>query len=45
VKINPMIWWTWIGFLITCIGAGLASWPKNRPEPAVVVAAPQKRKK
>jgi cytochrome c-type biogenesis protein CcmF len=45
VKINPMIWWTWIGFLMTCIGAGLASWPKSRPEPVAVVAAPQKRKK
>jgi cytochrome c biogenesis factor len=51
VKINPMISWTWFGFLLTIIGAGLASWPKHRPEPKLVVsapkpkAAPQKRKK
>ena len=45
VKINPMISWTWFGFLITVIGASLASWPKNRPEPVAVASAPQKRKK
>lgn len=44
VKINPMIWWTWIGFILTIFGAGLASWPKKRPEP-VLVAAAQKRRK
>jgi cytochrome c-type biogenesis protein CcmF len=44
VKINPMISWTWFGFLLTIVGAGLAAWPKRRPEP-VVVALPQKRKK
>jgi cytochrome c-type biogenesis protein CcmF len=45
VKINPMISWTWVGFLITIIGASLASWPKKRPEPVAVAAVPQKRKK
>jgi cytochrome c-type biogenesis protein CcmF len=45
VKINPMIWWTWIGFVMTILGAGLAMWPKKRPEPAAVVSVPRKRKK
>jgi cytochrome c-type biogenesis protein CcmF len=31
VKINPLISWAWIGFLITTIGTALASWPKKQP--------------
>jgi cytochrome c-type biogenesis protein CcmF len=49
VKINPMISWTWAGFVLTILGAGLASWPKKRPEPTVTAAPkkslPPKRKK
>jgi cytochrome c-type biogenesis protein CcmF len=36
VKVNPMISWTWAGFVLTIIGAGLASWPKKRSELAAV---------
>jgi cytochrome c-type biogenesis protein CcmF len=47
VKVNPMISWTWAGFVLTILGAGLAAWPKKRPEPAVVSlkAAPAKSRK
>jgi len=38
VKINPLIWFAWGGFLILLLGTTLASWPKKRAE--VAVAAP-----
>ncbi|MDH4139861.1 MAG: cytochrome c biogenesis protein CcsA [Coriobacteriia bacterium] len=40
VKVNPLISWVWVGFLLTIIGAGLAAWPKRAP-----VAAPVATKK
>jgi hypothetical protein len=43
VKINPMISWTWAGFVLTIIGAALAAWPKKRPELAAVAARPVPR--
>jgi cytochrome c-type biogenesis protein CcmF len=43
VKINPMISWTWAGFVLTIVGAALASWPKKRPELAAVAARPVPR--
>ncbi|MBK5211485.1 MAG: cytochrome c biogenesis protein CcsA [Coriobacteriia bacterium] len=30
VKINPLIWFVWIGFILLLIGAGLAAWPKRK---------------
>jgi cytochrome c-type biogenesis protein CcmF len=42
VKINPLIWFAWGGFLILLVGTALAAWPKKRAlEP---VAAPARRK-
>jgi cytochrome c biogenesis factor len=29
VKINPLIWFAWIGFAITLLGTALAAWPKK----------------
>jgi cytochrome c biogenesis factor len=29
IKFFPMQWWVWIGFILTIVGAGLASWPKS----------------
>ena len=29
VKINPLIIWVWIGFLLTILGTTLAAWPKR----------------
>jgi cytochrome c-type biogenesis protein CcmF len=28
-KINPLIVWVWIGFLLTILGTGLAAWPRR----------------
>ncbi|PKQ15105.1 MAG: hypothetical protein CVT67_10955 [Actinobacteria bacterium HGW-Actinobacteria-7] len=36
VKINPLIWFAWGGFALLLLGAGLAAWPKYRPELAVI---------
>lgn len=33
VKINPLIWFSWIGFLVLMLGTALASWPKGEPQP------------
>lgn len=30
VKINPLIWFVWIGFILLLIGAGLSAWPKKK---------------
>ena len=30
VKVNPLISYAWLGFLILCIGTTLAAWPKRR---------------
>ncbi len=30
VKINPVISWTWAGFLLTILGTALAAWPRKR---------------
>jgi cytochrome c-type biogenesis protein CcmF len=29
VKINPLIVWVWVGFLLTILGTTLAAWPKK----------------
>jgi cytochrome c-type biogenesis protein CcmF len=34
VKINPLISWAWVGFLLTIIGTALASWPRKQPQAA-----------
>lgn len=36
VKINPLIWFAWGGFIILLIGAGVAAWPKQWGEPVPV---------
>jgi cytochrome c-type biogenesis protein CcmF len=28
-KINPLIWWTWAGFILLLLGTALAAWPKR----------------
>ncbi len=37
VKINPLIWFSWSGFILLLLGTGLAAWPK--PGHALVVAS------
>jgi cytochrome c-type biogenesis protein CcmF len=32
VKINPLIWFAWGGFILLLLGTTLAAWPKYRPE-------------
>ena len=29
VKINPLIWFSWGGFILLLIGTALAAWPKK----------------
>lgn len=41
VKVNPMISWTWAGFIILILGTAIAVWPKREPQP---VAPAGKRK-
>lgn len=36
VKINPLIWFAWGGFIILMLGSLLAAWPKRWSEPQVV---------
>jgi cytochrome c-type biogenesis protein CcmF len=43
VKINPMISWAWVGFLITILGTAIAMWPK-RERALEAVPAPRKKK-
>ncbi len=33
VKINPLISWAWVGFLILTLGSVLAAWPSKKDEP------------
>jgi cytochrome c-type biogenesis protein CcmF len=40
VKINPLIWFSWSGFILLLIGTSIATWPKKGGE--VVVAGPAK---
>jgi len=35
VKVNPLIWFAWGGFIILMIGTTLAAWPKQQPKLAV----------
>jgi cytochrome c biogenesis factor len=44
VKINPMISWAWVGFVLMIFGTAVAAWPKP-PRELVAVAAPVKKKK
>lgn len=46
VKINPLIWFAWGGFIVLMIGTALASWPKRVPQQAAAAApaAPRKRR-
>jgi cytochrome c-type biogenesis protein CcmF len=44
VKVNPMISWTWAGFIILILGTVLAMWPKRERELAPA-PAPGKKKK
>jgi len=41
VKINPLIWFSWVGFMLLLIGTGIAAWPKKGGQVAPV-AAPAK---
>jgi cytochrome c-type biogenesis protein CcmF len=43
VKINPLIWFAWGGFVVLLLGTGLAMWPKRRL--ALVQAAPSGKRK
>lgn len=45
VKINPLISWVWLGFLITVIGTALAMWPKALPASQAASAAKASRPK
>ena len=40
VKINPLIWFTWIGFVIMLLGTTVALWPRRGAQ-AVPVTAPK----
>jgi cytochrome c-type biogenesis protein CcmF len=47
-KINPLIWWAWVGFGLTIIGTGIAMWPKRDRQLALVpapVAVTKKKKR
>jgi len=44
VKINPLIWFAWGGFILLLLGTTLAAWPKKRAE-VVAVAAPAGKRK
>ncbi len=41
VKINPLIWFSWGGFILLMLGTTLAAWPK-KGGPVAVVSAPSK---
>jgi len=43
VKVNPLIVWVWIGFLLTILGTTLAAWPKAERQLAAAKRAPAKR--
>lgn len=45
VKINPLIWFAWGGFILLMIGGILAAWPKRQREPQLVAAKPTGSKK
>jgi cytochrome c-type biogenesis protein CcmF len=36
VKVNPLIWFAWGGFIILMCGSALAAWPRRRSELVVV---------
>jgi len=36
VKINPLIWFSWSGFILLMLGTTLASWPKGGAQPVAV---------
>ncbi|NTU70708.1 MAG: cytochrome c biogenesis protein CcsA [Coriobacteriia bacterium] len=40
VKINPLIWFSWGGFIILLIGTSIATWPKAGARELVVAGAP-----
>jgi cytochrome c-type biogenesis protein CcmF len=46
VKVNPLIWFSWGGFILLLIGTSIAAWPKKggavAPVPAPVKPAPFK---
>jgi len=43
VKINPLISWAWVGFVVMIFGTAIAMWPK--PERALAEVPPIKKKK
>ena len=43
VKVNPMISWAWVGFVIMILGSSIAMWPKRETE--LVAVPPIKKKK
>lgn len=44
VKINPLISWAWIGFLLMTIGTSIASWPKQGARALEPVVATKRKK-
>jgi len=34
LKVNPLISFAWIGFLLTIVGTTIAVWPKKQPQAA-----------
>ena len=40
VKINPLIWFSWGGFIVLLLGGALATWPKAGARPVVVQGTP-----
>ncbi|MBI5232244.1 MAG: cytochrome c biogenesis protein CcsA [Coriobacteriales bacterium] len=45
VKINPLIWFSWIGFILLLLGSSLAAWPKAGQEEPVPVREKASTKK
>jgi cytochrome c-type biogenesis protein CcmF len=45
VKINPLIWFAWGGFIMLLLGTTLAAWPKRRPALEVTPAAGRSKAK
>ncbi len=43
VKVNPLIWFSWGGFILLLIGTSLATWPKKGGAVAPVPATREAR--
>jgi cytochrome c-type biogenesis protein CcmF len=45
VKLNPLIWFTWVGFILMLVGTGVALWPKRGAQPVVISGGKSSAKK